>query len=158
MYCIETDQGRFEAETEIDAKRAMRAAHKKQLLQDTLENEKYVLARLRAGQSAYRVYERNGRRVSLPPGWRIMPTTPDTWAVREITHNDQRGYQIETEDGRAIVCPYDSITHHVENGSGYCMAIVIDNQDCDLFALGVAGDRAAWLPLYGISTEDFAKA
>lgn len=158
MYAIETDLGRFEADTERDAKRKLRAAKKKQDAIDIEASRKYQAAILKASSQAYCLYERKGRGEEMPRGWMYFTDTATTFrAVRQTARGDyhERGYEIETSDGKATAFPYDDIVGFVENGAGFCMAVAIANQDCELFAVGVFEDRVAWLPLYGISVCEF---
>lgn len=160
MYAIETDIGRFEADTEKDAKKLLRAARRKQDAIDAENARKYEQARLRAFQHAYNVYERKGRGEEMPRGWRIKPvtTTNDSYACREFWSEEKhsRAYRIDGgANGVADVSPYDPITHYLENGSGYCIAVVIANQDSELFAVGVYDGIACWVPLYGVSISEF---
>lgn len=164
MYAIETELGRFEGDTEKEAKKALRKAQRERAKQDAIESELRKVARLRAESQAYHIYDEKTRvalghqkRTSLPPGWVLYPVTTEGYCVREgyDTNRHERYYDIETEDGRASVYPYDAITHFVMNGAGFCMAIAIANQDVELFAVGVHEERAYWVPLYGVKREEF---
>lgn len=155
MFAIETELGRFEADTEKDAKRLLRAAQRKQAAIDASENEIRTLAHLRACKAAYFIYERKGRGEEMPRGWRVKPVSECSYCCRTIYKDGHRHYQIETEQGIAVVDPYDDITHCVENGAGFCMAVSIANQDCELFAVGVNEERAAWVAMPGVSRDEF---
>ena len=43
----------------------------------------------------------------------------------------------------------------LENGAGFCMAVAIEKQDCELFAIGVNEERCYWVPLPGIEMSEF---
>lgn len=157
MYAIETSLGRFEADTEKDAKKQLRKAQREQAKRDAEENARSKAARSKACEAAYQIYD-NAARGECPPGWRLQPVGANRWAVRETyDHNrGQRGYIIEGDGHEsATVFPYDPITHFVENGAGFCIAVIIANQDCDLFAVGVHEGRADWVPLHGVRREWF---
>lgn len=159
MYAIETSLGRFEADTEKEAKKALRAARRKQDKIDAENSAKHTAAMFKAYREAYRIQDCKLSGKELPPGWRLQVASASAWCCREIYSTDraQRGYSIETNDGRAEVFPYDPITHYVENGAGFCMAVCIANQDAEVFAVGIEDGRATWIPLAGIKKDDFRK-
>lgn len=161
MYAIETELGRFEAETEKDAKKALRAAMKRQETIDADENRKYQKARLVALSVGFRIYEQSfmtdHAAGALPRGWRYFNHLDD-YTCKEIHEDGRRGYEIDTENGRAKVFPYDPIVGYVENGAGFCIAVAIANQDMDLFAVGVFEDRLVWHGLTGIKITQFRTA
>ena len=144
-YMIETDLGRFEAETEKEAKKALKAAQKRQAKIDAEHNANYLIARGRACGEAYNILSRKLSGKEMPPGWRIKPVNEKTWCCRlfwcEV--KQQRGYMIETAEGCCAVFPYDAITHVLENGAGFAMAIAIEKQDYELFAVGIEKTAAA---------------
>lgn len=160
MYAIENDLGRFQADTEKEAKKLLRKAQAEFRKREAEESAIRAVAHLRAQAVGYSIYERRGRGEDMPRGWRCMIVNSQSYCVREFydVERGQRGYEIETNEGRAKVYPYDAITHYIENGAGFCMAIAIDKQDCELFAVGVNEERAAWVPLYGVKKSEFRTA
>jgi hypothetical protein len=157
MYTIETDLGRFSAETEKEAKKLLRKAMAEQRARDAEECEIRKLARLRAAMAALLVYQQKGLNKAMPRGWRILPVSEPTYCVRKAWRDSSRVYEIETEDGRGTASPYDDITHCLENGAGFCMAVAISKQDCELFAVGVNEGRVYWEPLYGVTMAEFSQ-
>lgn len=157
MYAIETNLGRFEADSEKEAKKALKAAQKIQAKIDAENNVSYRIARSRACEEAYSILSRKLSGKDMPPGWRIKTVDESNWCCRRFwcEKRQQRGYMIHTADGSCAVFPYDSITHVLENGSGFAMAIGIENQDCELFAIGIEKTQAAWVMLEGIERKDF---
>jgi len=155
MYVIETEEGRFEADTERDAKKLRRAAQKKQAAIDADDNRKYTLARLKATQVGYGLYERKGRGETMPRGFRYKLVTEDTYPARRSCGDGRRIYHIDTGDSSGRVAPYDEIVGYIENGAGFCIAIAIAEQDCELFAVGACEETVVWVPLYGISITEF---
>ena len=158
MFAIETELGRFEADTEREAKKALRAAMKTQAAIDARENEIHKQCRLLAGNQAYAIYDNIMRKESMPRGWRIKTVSTAAESVRMIpddTASRGRAYVIDAEHGSATVRPYDAITHYLENGAGWCIAVAIANQDAELFAIGVSENRCYWVPLYGVAMSDF---
>jgi hypothetical protein len=159
-YTITTDAHSVVGKDERDAKRKLRAAMKAQAVKDEKANRIHEQCRLLACKSAYIILERKMRGESMPCGWRIK-TPHQHNAVREVRDDSApfgRAWRIYTDKGEAQVSPYDNITHYLENGAGFCMAIVIEGQDCELFAVGVSEEVCAWVPLYGISMDEFRKA
>ncbi len=159
-YAIETDLGRFEGDNEKDAKRKLRKATAEQRKKDAAEHAKYNRAMDQAHRNAYAVYEYKGRGKKMPRGWRILPVTKDSYSCRLIegvNECKQRKYRIETDKGNGFVSPYDDITHYLENGAGFCMAVVIEKQDCELFAVGIHEGRVAWVSLPGIKAAEFSQ-
>lgn len=155
MYVIETELGRFEGDTEKQAKAALRKRQKEQEKIDAEECRLRKIAQDRAESMAYRFYERHhqGR---MPKGWRVLPVSESGYSCRRILEDGYRvGYEIDGGDSRARVFPYDAITYYVENGAGFCTAIAIANQDVELFAVGVHEGRACWVPMPGISMTEF---
>lgn len=159
MYAIETDLGRFEADTEKDAKKLLREAKIKQDKLDAIENEMHVMARHLACRSAYWIYSHRGEKDGYPSGWRLKPVTESSYPCRLIFDAEAglRTFLVETSDDSATIRPYDRITHCVESGAGYCIAIAIENQDCELFAVGIHEGRICWLPLFGVAMSEFTK-
>lgn len=164
MYAIETSLGRFEADTEKDAKRELRKAQRAQAKKDAADAAAMKVARLKASEIAYQIYERKARGQDWQStGWRrqIVRTNGDSWACQE-RYDEKRGervYDIRAgHDGdTATVAPYDRITHYVENGAGWCVCVVIEiaHKGPELFAVGVHEGRACWVPVPGVLPEEF---
>jgi hypothetical protein len=163
MYVIETDLGRFEADSEKAAKKLLRAAKKDKAKADAIHDAKYQAAIADAYKEAYSLYERKARSNEFPQGWRILPVESRQGMGHpccELADSEAtlRKYNIETDKGRAIVGPlFDRITHYLENGAGFVKAVCIDNNDAELFAVGVSDGVAAWVPVYGISAAEFSQ-
>lgn len=159
MFAIETDLGRFQGETEREAKRllhkAIREAKKREREIESLRKT----ARERAESAAYGFYERlhrNGQD-NWPRGWRLITASENCWSCRRVWDESVHHtvWHIESEDGRAVCDVYDGVTHCVENGAGYCIAVAIPKQDAELFAVGVCGEVGCWVPMPGIKAEWF---
>lgn len=156
MYAIETDLGRFQADSEKEAKRLLRKAQTAQAKIDAEANRKYKQARLLACAQAYAIYDRLHSDKDMPRGWRLLPVTATSTSAREIYDSErhERGYTIETGEGMATAFPYSRISSFLENGSGYCMAIYIENEP-DLYAVGTFEDTIAWVPVHGVDSSKF---
>lgn len=162
MYAIETDLGRFEGDTEKEAKAAMRKARKIAQAKERELEELRKTARMRAEAVAYGFYERlhsNGQ-LSWPRGWRLITASENCWSCRKVWDDNahQTVWHMETEHGKAVCDVYDGVSHAIENGAGYCIAVAIPKQDAELFAVGVCGEVGCWVPMPGIRAEWFREA
>jgi hypothetical protein len=155
MFAIETDLGRFEGETERDAKALLRKAQARKRAEDKENERRYAQARYHAAMVAYSIYERKSSGQAFPAGWRAHTINSRHSAVNSSYVDYRTTYTIDCEHGRGSTAPFDPITHSVENGAGYCIAVSIANQDCELFAVGACEGVIAWLPMPGIALDDF---
>lgn len=149
MVTLETQHGRFEAETvkaaEKLAKKAAREAEKR----DAAQYELRKVANVRAEAQAFRLVRMKASENGIPRGWALRPagTPHGTVTVRrggDETYGDDV-LTIETEDGRGeLHITRHSFVGHVENNAGWAIAVVLL---CDglerVYAVGTHEGQAA---------------
>lgn len=139
-YVIETDEGRFEGETEGQAKRALRKARDAARKLARAEKAAHEIAKGRAECAGYRVLARLASPDPLPRGWEIVGC--DHYAHTVAYANGGYTSVVETTDGRG------SWTWAFEDASkilgalcdvtGYAFALFVDCDDANAFGVGVA--------------------
>ena len=162
MYVIETSLGRFEGETEKQAKALMRKAKKAHDEQQAIDSANYQLAYVRAQAQAYAIMSRKVKGEGMPQGWRLLPITASSYCVREVYEDYQAQWVVDVGNAQAQsgfhgARPYE----YIENGAGFCIALVFRNPKTEeriVHAVGVEGNQLAVVEVYGVQAEDFRLA
>jgi hypothetical protein len=161
MYAIETHLGRFEADTEKQAKALLRKAEKAHKAQQDIDNRNYQLAYVRAQAQAYTIMERLAKGEDMPRGWRLKTITADSYCVQAVTRDFHTEWIVDVGNIRAQshfhgAQPYE----YIENGAGYCLALVFHNPKTgeQIFqAVGIEADQLAVVEIYGITAQHFER-
>ncbi len=162
---IEVNGTRVEAETEKDARKALRKAMAAEKKANAERDARYKLARLRAESAAYRVLERKAIDKEFLKAWEYMGHGAK-WAhslFRMVDGSNGRSHMINAHDANDWVL-YDhygyTIIGAVCNGAGFCWLVFIgDNAYPEnppvCMAVGADGDTLALADCPGIQIEDF---
>lgn len=124
MYAIETELGRFEGETEKDAKRKLRAAEKKHAAEHAAKQKLAEAARTKARLAALYLLERFVRQET------IEAVTPEAANVTRIDILDDgltHQLNVWTEDGEAVQRYWLPASVHavILNCAGWPLAILL---------------------------------
>ncbi len=167
MYAIETTLGRFEAETEKQAKALLRKASKAYEAKRDLDYKNYQLAHVRAQAQAYAFMERLAKgETTMPRGWRIKPIDSEAYCVREVYADHRAEWIVETGYGKAQSHFHGSIPReYIEAGNGYCLGLVFRNANLNspaygeriFYAVGIEADQVAIAEIHGLSVEAFPR-
>lgn len=160
MFAIENELGRFEAETEKEAKYLLSVARKEEAKKRKQRDADADIAMLRAKDNWYRVISRKIAGEDCPRGWRLLKAgqsySPATVKFRDsfsygrvpmVTWYGDHGTAESDHYGYAYLgC--------VSNGAGFPMAVFLeDMSDGDLrgnvtcLAIGIQGDQIRFLEL-----------
>lgn len=161
MYAIENHLGRFEAETEKQAKALLRKARKAYQAKEAADSVNYQLARLRAEAQAYRIMTTRSSTEGFPRGWRLKPIDGNAYCVQSVYVDYRTEWRVDTGNEQAQshfhgAQPYE----YIENGAGYCIALVFRNPKTNeriFHAVGIAADQLCVVEIPGISADMFAK-
>lgn len=168
MYAIENDLGRFEAGTEKEAKRLLRAAQAKAKKREAALDVIRKQSQLDACYNGFRLlnYHAQG---DCPPAWIYYAEGENYFRslVRKSTHDyPERVYFVSTPHGSAEVRFWgDDIVGCVIDGGGWPIALMIrdtySNTDA-LYAFGAAADADSvvchWTQLFGLPVEWFRRS
>jgi hypothetical protein len=155
MIAIETENGRFEAETLKEAKKLADKAEREARKQSAAREVLTKTARERAEAQGFRMIRSrhlNGNPDKpFPRGWRFIPShSSGIQCVKQLPKSDSWYYpqlQIETEAGTGLVeFSGRRLWGWIENGAGFCLAVVVDSiysKDPKVCAVGVC-DNVAW--------------
>lgn len=135
MYAIETELGRFEGETEKDAKRKLRAAEKKHAAEHAAKQKLAEAARTRARLAALYLLERVVRQET------IEAVTPETANVTRIVALDDgltTKLEVWTNDGEAAMHYWLPVSVHavILNCGGWPLAILMGDNERQWHAVG----------------------
>ncbi|MFH1921775.1 MAG: hypothetical protein ABIP48_18070 [Planctomycetota bacterium] len=159
---LETEHGRFEADTESEVLMLARKAKREAEKAEKLKEEWRKQARLYAHENGFRVYDRHledGK--GFPRGWMchkpgdkyFPPQRQDEFGIYTLT-------RIEGEHGTAELELYDRswrVVATVENGAGYTMTVFIEDTDTGTVrasAVGVCEGQVAIEPMAECITMD----
>lgn len=162
MVTLETQHGRFTAETVKDAEKLAKKAAREAEKRDAAISELRKVANVRADAQAFRILRMKASENGIPRGWAVRPvgmphgTTTVKRAAEEFFGDDV--LVIETEDGRGEMNIYrNSFVGHIENGAGWTIAVVLRADGVDrVFAVGTHEGQAQGVNLKGmVEVEDF---
>lgn len=174
MVAIETEHGRFEAETEKEALKAARAAKRVAAAQQKQREADYKVAVLRAEANGYRILSRVATG-NVPRGWIYYRPTDRYSAVQVTVKVDCMGEHAyheatyETDGGRLTVAHHGyTVDGVVADGAGFVMAVFLrenrraeENSLCPVapegYAIGVEGESWCLRELPGVRPETFAR-
>lgn len=161
MYAIETDLGRFEGETEREAKRKLQTAKRKHNREAAERERIREAARSVAYKHAYAFYSRYLSGEKCAPAW-LLYRGADSYGfkiLRMYPHDvDGNTLDFDTPDGHAKINYWRApvLTGVIIDGGGYAKAIELDCGDGpQLFAVGYSQDIAVLEPLFGIPVDWF---
>jgi hypothetical protein len=162
MIVLETDHGRFEADTEDEALALARKARREALALERARAVWHQLADMRAMAHAYRIL-RERARDEAPFGFFTRPGEPRGSAVSRESDSLGSAWhraRYETPDGPA------QVEHHgwlvegaVCDGGGFTVAVFLMNPrtgERGTYAIGVEHDQWAFADLPGVHIEDWA--
>lgn len=162
MYAIETELGRFEADTEREAKKAMRAAKAKAERDRKLKNHRRQIASERAKATAFDVMNRVLSGEPCPCGWRYYPAGHKHACRAKREPSSISGYPrstitVRTKYGEvAIPDWYVRLMGSVMNGAEWDILLYVDNGDDELcVAVGVCEGVYAIETIHGIPSTWF---
>jgi hypothetical protein len=166
MFTITHDRfGTVTAETEADARKAIRKLAFKARKTEKERNANRDQAYLYAYANAYRVLQRKAAGEAFPGGWSFH--VPEAGRLRAATlvgdsfSGSGDTVQYDGEHGRAVDRhPGYRLAGMVEKGTGYVMLIWLRSMDrsdepIQCFAVGVCGDQLAYAEVTGVSPLDF---
>lgn len=165
MITIETEHGRFEADTEKDALRQVRAAKRAAAKQAKVDEQNRQTAYERAAVNGYAILSRLLDQGHAPRGWRYcelgsrfcMHTTEKFTAFDKMYHE----VRYETEWGNVTAEHWGHrLVGTVWNGAGFCICAFfqdIDHMDWEptAIAVGVCEDQIAFRELPTIMISFF---
>ena len=167
MIAVETEFGRFEADTEREALKLSRAAKREAAKQQKVDDANREVAKCRAAATGYgilyHVAELNGDQSRR--GWRVY-RPGDKWFPHSKVEDSYETYRIETEHGYAHIKFFRSFygrcstDHHIigmlMNGCGYHIAIWVQSGD-DLicYSVGACEDQYHMAELPRVNTSMF---
>lgn len=170
MTCVlETDIGRFEADTPEAAVRMSKAAHRKAVADEKRRQKARDLARERAKVNGFAVYDRQAEDKKFPCGWMYYQWGNPHIAVR-VEHVEERDWlnrvTVETVWGTGsteLLDRYYTVLGVVENGAGHAMVVFVEDPTLPLqgviaWAVGCADGELAFALLHGITPEMFAQS
>jgi len=163
MVTIETDNGRFEADTIKEAQRLERKAARENAKREAAKAKLRDVARLHAAAAGFDILSRKADGREFPPAWTFFPAgSPHTTAREKMPREFDRAcnVEIETADGRGEFDFYGSrFVGNVENGAGWTIAIALsdDSAGVRLFAAGACETEAAVILIPGMKPEDFRR-
>lgn len=151
---LETDHGRFEAETECEVMRMARKAKRETERKEKLQAACREKAQRCAHENGFRVYDRFLEEKEFPRGWECRkpgakyfpPQRKDEFGIYTLT-------QVEGDHGRGWLELYDRSWRLValaENGAGMAMVAFIEDVNTgkvQASAVGVYEDQVALAPL-----------
>lgn len=159
MVSITSDLGVFSGETLAEAKKILRKAEKDKKKAD----KEYDLAVLRSKAQAYEIaFSKLSGKVQ-PRGWTFFPRN----IIQEVCSCKQR---TDLESGRLVLDiegkegGFSFMVHkdsdfvgHIENGSGFCVALVFNfsGDSEEVSAIAVNGEHYYLSLVPGIKKEDF---
>lgn len=161
MVKIETENGVFEAETIKAAEKLAKAAAKKAEKERIEKSRLQQVAHVKAEAQAYRIMAAKMRPEGrMPRGWVFHSHVAAPYEPVQLTGEywDKR-IVVETESGKGTANFYgrDVLEGWVENGSGYCIAVVIryDGMPSAVLAVGTHEGELAMAEVYGITASEF---
>lgn len=168
MYAIENELGRFEADTEREAKKLLRAAQVKARKQEAQLSALRKQARLAACYEGFRVMSQHAQGNECPRAW-IYYTSGESYYASLIKRVDdrfgaERKYKISTEYGAVDLDLWGvDIAGCVISGCGWVIALVLqDGRETQLHAFGSSSDGettvGAWEQIYGVPIEWFQRS
>lgn len=162
MFAIETDLGRFEAETEKEAKKLLRAAQAKDRKEREIKKGLYDLARMRAQANGYWVYSRLAEEKEFPRGWSyhdpLGKYSPATLSYSDsLSRTPKITWQGEHGTAESEHYGYD-FWGCVSNGAGFpLLAFIRDRHSkvIECYAIGIEQDQCCWVAMHGITIDQF---
>lgn len=160
-YIIETELGRFEGETEREAKKLLRAAKKEADAQRTIATSRRHMASLHAAVQAATIMDFfiEG---AAPCGWRFYPAGHENAA--RVVYDDEGEYRadliVDTKWGRTNIELYrPELVGSLMDGSGYTIAVWLqDGQQVAGHAVGHSEGESSMYRLPLTIQPDFFKA
>lgn len=163
MYAIENELGRFEADSEKEAKKLLRRAQAQEREKQKKYNAYYEIARLRAESIGFKLLIKCGG-LEMPRGWYFH--TPDekyspfNYRLCTDTFSHKPRITWHTEQGNIETTHYGMrFIGAVSNGAGFpiCAFFCEDSRPDSLecLALGFQGEAVAFIPVPGITPELF---
>jgi len=160
MYAIETHLGRFEAETEKQAKALLRKAQKAWRTKNEIDAKNYRLAYVRAQAQAYEVMARLAKgETTMPRGWRMKPIDSTAYCVQTVTVDFHNEWIVDTGNAKAQ-CDFHGAQpyEYIELGNGYCLGLVFRDhktQERIFQAVGIEADQLAVVEIFGLTAAHF---
>lgn len=170
MTCVlETDIGRFEAETPEAAVRLSKAAQRQHAAEERRREKARDLARERAMVNGFAVYDRKAEGKEFPCGWMYYQVGTPHVAVRVEPVEDRDWLTcvtVDTEWGMGsieLLERYHAIHGVVENGAGHVMILflvdpTLQEQGQLAWAVGCADGELAFAMLHGIKSSMFTQS
>ena len=157
MIVIETENGRFEGETEREALRLARKARRESAKREHLAAIARKRAYDRARCEGFNILARKLSGQGFPRGWRFIPAGDPHCPTIERRGESLRRIVIETEDGRGELEFYKiEILGIVENGAGWAMGVfVVNDGKTELWSVGADGSATAIAHCPGILPSEF---
>ena len=163
MYAIETDVGRFEGETEREAKRLERSARRAAGKQEKTDQANRETARIRAQTAGFRVLSQIVAGGDCPTGWVFYSTRHRFGPKLERGDN---GYSttciLDTQWGTGKWTYVDgshSVVGAAWTSGGFHQVLFVDNGDGpDAYSIGVCEDQIVLERMCGVKVEWFRQA
>lgn len=160
MYAIETELGRFEADTERDAKKQLRNARARARKEEASRQALNDIARSRAERQAYRIYSVYHDRANCYPAWRLYRSGYGYKVARMIAGELGYAYtlSVDTPDGEARNEYWRMrLTAVVIDGSGYAIAVEMTDETsgAHLYAIGTHAGIIQLAEIPGIPQDWF---
>ncbi len=165
MFKIETDHGTYEADTEKEAMKAMRAGARRDRKERDAREAKARVAHLRAKANGFDILTRVQGDEGIPRGWRYYPIGHKHGACQHAGEQDpyscKRSVRFEAEGGSVTESFYGyEVLGALTNGAGFCTAFWLqDTNDRtrppEAYALGVEDGIAAWVQLPALAPSLF---
>lgn len=166
---IETDAGRFTAESIAEARKIERKAKAEESRKRKEAEANHEMARLLSKSNGYDFLYRAASGKEWPRGWIFHPVGNQYSPCRQVESDSwgYRKYEFDGEKGRAIQEFWSEsirLVGTIENGAGFTKAIIVETQELNTgewmescMALGIFGDQIAVEPVPGITKEMFAR-